>query len=109
MRLCEGAVKGGWKFAGAYGALAQAYLRKGTNSSDKHWLNLARDSARQAVDANPDLAAAHEILCEVLLESGETTSATAEIERALDLDPRNAASYVSLPNLNGNSDPTPAA
>src|SRR5260370_20553524 len=109
MRLCEGAVKGGWKFAGAYGALAQAYLRKGTNSSHKDWLTRARHSARQAVGGNPELAAAHEILGEVLLESGETTAAKAEIERAVDLDPRNAGAYVSLANLNAKSDPRRAA
>src|SRR5260370_21804665 len=109
IRLLEAALKQDLKFAPAYAALAQAYLRKGTNSSDKHWLNLARDSARQAVGANPDLAAAHEILGEVLLESGETTAAKAETERALDLDPRNAAAYVSLANLNAKSDPGRAA
>jgi eukaryotic-like serine/threonine-protein kinase len=105
IRLSETALKHDSNFAPAYAALAQAYLRKGINSSDKHWLTLARDSAQQAVGANPDLAVAHEILGEVLLESGETTPAKAELERALALDPLNSAAYISLANLNAKSNP----
>jgi len=108
IRLSEAALKLDSKFAPAYAALAQAYLCKGINSSDKRWLNLARDSARQAVSANPDLASAHEILGEALLGSGETTPAKAEVERALQLDPLNSAAYISLANLNAKSNPSRA-
>ena len=108
IRLLEAALKQDSKFAPAYAALAQAYLRKGLGSSDKHWLTLAHDSARQAVDANPDLAAAHEILGEVLLQAGETDPAQSEIQRALQLDPRNSAAYISLADLNAKSSPNRA-
>jgi eukaryotic-like serine/threonine-protein kinase len=109
IRLSEAALKQDSKFAPAYATMAQAYLRKGLGSSDKHWLNLARDSARQAVDANPDLSTAHEILGEVLLQSGETDPAQAEVERALQLDPRNSAAYISLADLIAKSNPSRAS
>jgi serine/threonine-protein kinase len=108
VRLLEAALKQDSKFAPAYAALAQAYLRKGLGSSDKHWLTLGRDSARQAVAANLDLAAAHEILGEALLESGETAPAKAELEAALQLDPLNSAAYISLASLNAKSNPSRA-
>jgi eukaryotic-like serine/threonine-protein kinase len=108
IRFSEAALKQDPKFAPAYAALAQGYLRKGLNTSDKHWLNLALDSARQSVVANPDLAAAHEILGEALLESGDTAPAKAELDRALELDPRSPAAYVALANLNAKSNPARA-
>lgn len=104
IRLLEAALRHDSKFAPAYAALAQAYLRKGIGSSDKHWLNLAADSARQAVAANPDLAAAHEVLGAALLETGDTGSAKDEVERALQLDPLNSAAYISLASLAAKSD-----
>ena len=66
-------------------------------------MNQAGDSARQAVAANPDLAAAHEVLGATLLETGETGPAKDEIERARQLDPLNPAVYVSLAKLTAKS------
>jgi serine/threonine protein kinase/tetratricopeptide (TPR) repeat protein len=106
IRLLEAALEKDSKFAPAYAALAEAYLRKGysVTSADNHWLKLARDSAGQAVAANPDLAAAHSILGDVLLETGETATAKMEIERAMQLDPLGWPSYVSLAKFYSKSD-----
>src|SRR5665213_2671157 len=89
IRVLNAAVKRDPKFADAYALLAQAYLRKGTSvtSSDDRWIKLARDSANQAVAANPDLAAAQSILGAVLVEAGANARAKAELGRAMDLDP----------------------
>ncbi len=107
IRLLEAALEKDSKFAPAYAAIAEAYLRKGTSitSSDDHWLKLARDSANQAVAANPDLAAAHSILADVLLQSGENPAAKTEIDRARQLDPLAAAPYLSLGKFSAKSDP----
>src|SRR5262245_39051297 len=99
IRLSETAVRNDPTFAPAYATLAQSYLRKGIGSSDKHWLNLAADSARQAVATNGDLAAAHEVLGAVLLEQGDTAGAKSESELALKLDPGNAGAYILLAKL----------
>ena len=107
--LLEAAVRQDANFAPAYAALAQAYLRKGIGSSDKHWLNLADDAARRAVAANPELAAAHEALGAVLIEKGETADGKAEVEQALKLDPRNAGAHILLAKLTARSDPARAA
>jgi tetratricopeptide (TPR) repeat protein len=98
------------KFAQAYALLAEAYLRKGVSvtSSDSHWLNLARDSANQAVSINPDLAAGHTILGAVLVESGAPEEAKVEIERAMRLDPLSWEPYIPLAKLNAQADPARA-
>jgi serine/threonine-protein kinase len=108
--LLERALEKDRKFAPAYAAIAEAYLRKGHSitSSDNHWLKLARDSANQAVLANPDLAAAHTILGDVLLEAGESAQAKTEIDRALQLDPLNSTANVSLAKFHSKSDPARA-
>jgi eukaryotic-like serine/threonine-protein kinase len=107
--MLEAAVQRDPNFAPAYAALAQAYLRKGIGSSDKHWLNLADDAARRAVAANPDLAAAHEALGAVLVEKGEAARGREEIEQALKLDPRNPSAHILLAKLHAKSDPPTAS
>jgi serine/threonine protein kinase/tetratricopeptide (TPR) repeat protein len=110
IRLLETALEKDSKFAPAYAALAEAYLRKGytVTSADNHWLKLARDSAGQAVASNPDLAAAHSILGAVLLETGDTATAKTEIERAIQLDPLGWPPYVWLARFYSKSDPVRA-
>lgn len=110
IRLLETALERDRQFAPAYAALAEAYLRKGhsVTSADNHWLKLARDSASQAVSANPDLAEAHTSLGDVLLEAGEAAPAKTEIERALQLDPLSSAACLALARLNAKSDPARA-
>jgi eukaryotic-like serine/threonine-protein kinase len=107
IRLLEAALEKDRKFAPAYAAIAEAYLRKGTSitSADDHWLKLARDAATQAVSANPDLAAAHSILADVLLQSKESGAAKPEIDRAIQLDPLASAPWLSLAKFDSESNP----
>jgi serine/threonine-protein kinase len=110
IRLLEAALEKDRNFAPAYAAIAEAYLRKGTSitSADDHWLKLARDAATQAVSANPDLAAAHSILADVLLQSKESGAAKPEIDRAMQLDPLASAPYLSLAKFDSESNPEDA-
>jgi serine/threonine protein kinase/tetratricopeptide (TPR) repeat protein len=110
IRLLEAALEKDRKFAPAYAAIAEAYLRKGTSitSADDHWLKLARDAATQAVSANPDLAAAHSILADVLLQSKESGAAKPELDRAMQLDPLASAPYLSLAKFDSESNPEDA-
>src|SRR5262249_14965536 len=94
IRLSEAALQKDSNFAPAYAALAQAHLRQGIGSSDKLWLNQATDAAKKAVTANPDLAAAHEVLGAALVESGDSAGAKAELDQTLRLDPLNSPAYI---------------
>jgi eukaryotic-like serine/threonine-protein kinase len=75
----------------AYAILAQAYDRKNSASPDPQWARLAAESARQAVDLNPDMAAAHLARGIVLLAAHQIDEAGTELRRAQELDPLNAA------------------
>jgi eukaryotic-like serine/threonine-protein kinase len=110
VRVLNAAVEKDAKFAPAYAALAEADLRKNVSvtSSDGHWLNLARDAAKQAVAINPDLAAAHSILGAVLAETGAAAEAKAEIDRAMQLDPLSWEPYLPLAKLTAKTDPASA-
>jgi len=77
-------------------ALAEAFLLKYLNLSDRTWLQQASASAREAVNANDDLAAAHVALGKTLVENGQAEQATAELQRALALDPLSSPATVAL-------------
>lgn len=64
--------------------LAEAFLRGGNTEK-------ALESARQAVQLGPSLAAAHTVLGSALRASGGCKEALAEFEKALTLDPKDAA------------------
>jgi serine/threonine-protein kinase len=78
------------KSAAGYAGLAVAYLRKDSATPDPQWMRLATESARQALEANPDLAAAHLVSGLVLLRAGKREDARAELLKARDQDPLNA-------------------
>jgi serine/threonine-protein kinase len=71
-------------------------LRKHLTNPDPQWLNLARESARRAVDLRPDLAAAHLAQARAFLEEGDRGEAVKGFRRAADLDPVNPMPHVGL-------------
>ncbi len=82
--------------AGAFAALGEAYARRNASGRDPQWVRLALESARRAVELNPDLAAAHTSLGIALMEDGKQAEAAASLERALELDPRSWLACLSL-------------
>jgi serine/threonine-protein kinase len=84
------------KHAGALAALAEAYVRRSVQSPDPQWLNLARDAARQAIEVNPDLGAAHTAVGMVLSRSNKPAEAAAKLEEAIRLDPLSVTAHVWL-------------
>jgi eukaryotic-like serine/threonine-protein kinase len=70
--------------------LAAAYLRKDSATPDPQWRRLATESARQALEANPDLAAARLVSGLVLLRAGKRDEARTELLKARDQDPLSA-------------------
>jgi serine/threonine-protein kinase len=82
--------------AGAFAALGEAYARRNAASRDPQWVRMALESARKAVELNPDLAAAHTSLGMALMEDGKHAGAASSLERALELDPRSWLACLSL-------------
>jgi eukaryotic-like serine/threonine-protein kinase len=84
------------QYATAHAYLSEAYLRKHQTNPDPQWLNLARESARRAVDLGPDLAAAHLASAFASLQAGARDEAVIRFRRAADLDPINPMPHVGL-------------
>jgi tetratricopeptide (TPR) repeat protein/tRNA A-37 threonylcarbamoyl transferase component Bud32 len=84
------------QYATAQAYLSEAYMRRHQANPDQHWLNLAREAARRAVELGPDLAAAHLAVARVSLEGGARDDAVTEFKRAADLDPVNPMPHVGL-------------
>jgi eukaryotic-like serine/threonine-protein kinase len=82
--------------AGAYAALAQAYVRKNALSPDAQWLKLAAESARRAIELNGDLADAHVAMGMAFAASGKNTEASTELQKATDLDSLSVPAMVAL-------------
>jgi serine/threonine-protein kinase len=83
--------------------LAEAYVRKFTETSDKKWLSKAIDTARGAVADNEDLASAHVALGQALAASGQTAEALQEFTRARDLNPLSGPAHLGLAGLQSKS------
>ena len=80
--------------------LAEAYVRKFIETPDKQWLEKALKVAREAVDANDDLEAAHVALGMALAASGQRPEATAQFERVIsDLNPHSGPAFLGLAKL----------
>jgi serine/threonine-protein kinase len=82
--------------AAAFAALGEAYARRNSSSRDPQWIRMATESARKAVELNPELAAAHLAMGYALVEAGKTAEAATSFERALELDPRSWEALVGL-------------
>jgi serine/threonine-protein kinase len=80
----------------AYAILAECYVLKNGNTSDPQWLRLASESARESVQLNPELAAAHIGVGIASLTQRQMDDARRELERARILDPANAEVWMWL-------------
>jgi serine/threonine protein kinase/Flp pilus assembly protein TadD len=83
------------KHAGALAALAEGYVRRSVQDPDGQWLKLGLDAANRAIEANPELAAAHAARGMVLTQQRDPKGST-DLEKALQLDPRNAPATLWL-------------
>jgi serine/threonine-protein kinase len=79
-----------------HAVLAEAYVRKSSETGDTIWLQKAAESGRNAVVANDNLAVAHVALGMALAENGQNQQAVAELERARDLDPLSGPAHLAL-------------
>jgi serine/threonine-protein kinase len=73
----------------AYALLAESYNLKNGTTPDPQWLRLGTESARKAVELNPQLAAAHLAQGIIYLATRQTDAAKRELERARELNPIN--------------------
>jgi serine/threonine-protein kinase len=94
--LLEEALKLQPRHAPAHAYLADAYRRKNSTNPDPQWMRLAAESARRALELNPDLALAHSVQGSVHLDNGRFSEAEAEWRRAIELDPTSPLPYLGL-------------
>jgi serine/threonine-protein kinase len=85
--------------AGLRSALAEAYTRQYSATSDKKWLQMANAEGRAAVATNDDLAMAHVALGMALAAGGQNDEAAHEFERARDLDPLSGPAHLGLAKI----------
>ena len=82
--------------AALHAALTEAYLLKYSSLNDRAWLQKASESARRALAANADLAAAHAAQGKTLAENGQNDEASIELQRAIVLDPLSSGAHVAM-------------
>ena len=85
--------------AALHALLAEAYVRKSSETADKTFLLSAAEAGRLAVAANDNLALAHTAMAMALAASGQNEQAEAEFGRARGLDPLGAAAHLGLAKL----------
>jgi tetratricopeptide (TPR) repeat protein len=83
-------------YALAWASMGEAYWRKAQLTSEKQWADRAVESARHAVDLDPNLASTHVKLGEILARNGRPQDAVQEERHALEMAPSNAAAYRAL-------------
>jgi serine/threonine protein kinase/tetratricopeptide (TPR) repeat protein len=74
-------------YAPAYAGLSRAYWRKYIDNEDAMWIEQAEQTARRAVELNPELSMARVSLGIALRQKGQDDEAVKEFEQALKLDP----------------------
>jgi len=89
IELFKKAVERDVRFAPAHAGLAESYYRKNALTPDPHSSRLALEASRKAVELDSDLAVAHIARGIVLLQSPKYGDPYPELDRALELDPRN--------------------
>lgn len=93
------AIKKDPTFAPAYLGLAEAYDRLGTifiGTPPSEVRPRVLDAARKALELDPGLTEAHVLLADVYQEQWHWSDAEAEYNRALDLNPNDAAAHVGF-------------
>lgn len=82
--------------AALHATLSEAYLLKYTTLNDRVWLQKASESARLAVAANGDLAAAHVAQGRALGENGQNDQAVTALQHAIALDQLSSPAHVAM-------------
>ncbi len=83
-------------YALAYAGLGEAYWRKHKETMDPQWIPHALRSCERAVELNTLIAPAHVTMGLIRGGTGDAQGAIAEFERALSLEPTNAAAFRGL-------------
>jgi serine/threonine-protein kinase len=83
-------------YAMAYAGLGEAYWRKYKETMDPQWIPHALRSCERAVELNTLIAPAHVTMGLIRGGTGDSQGAIAEFERALSLEPTNAAAFRGL-------------
>ncbi len=92
----ESAVRQDSLYALAYAGLGEAYWRRYKETMDPQWIEPARRSCERAVEINDLIAPAHVTMGLILGGTGDASGAVLEFERAIALEPTNAAAYRGL-------------
>ncbi len=96
INMLEQALKVEQRHAPAHAYLTEAYRRKNATNPDPQWTRLAAESARRALELNPDLAIAHTMQGFVEYDAGRFAAAETQWRRAIELDPVNPLPYLGL-------------
>jgi serine/threonine-protein kinase len=92
----ESAVKQDSLYALAYAGLGEAYWRKYKETTDPQWIAAARQNCERAMEINDLVAPAHVTMGLIRGGTNDAQGAISEFERALSLEPTNAAAYRGL-------------
>jgi tetratricopeptide (TPR) repeat protein len=96
IQALEAALTADQRYAPAYAYLADAYRRKNASNPDPQWTRLAAESARRALELNPDLALAHTSQGFVDFDAGRLADAEARWRRAIEMDPNAPMPHLGL-------------
>jgi eukaryotic-like serine/threonine-protein kinase len=83
----------------SYAALGEAYYYKNFANPDPQWQRLTSDNASKAVVLNNDLAEAHISMGMAKVQSGDSTAAEKEFQKAAQLDPKSSVAHDKLGRL----------
>jgi serine/threonine protein kinase/tetratricopeptide (TPR) repeat protein len=92
----ESALEKDPEYALARAGLGEAYLRKFESTGDRQWASLATDQCREALRINDLLIPAHLALGSIDLGTGNAAAAIRELERVLEIDPKNTEALTRL-------------
>ncbi|HET9704758.1 MAG TPA: protein kinase [Vicinamibacterales bacterium] len=94
--LFQRAITADPRYAAAHAGLGEALWRKYELTKDATLVDTARAACRQALNLEPDLAAAHICAGTIASGTGEPEQAVVFLERALQLEPSSDAAYSLL-------------
>jgi tetratricopeptide (TPR) repeat protein len=99
IKLLQRAIQLDPQSAASFATLSEAYYEQNRLNADPQWVKLGAGYANKAISLDNYLAAAHNSLGLVRMESGDQAGAEKEFQSAADLDPKNPAAHRHLADI----------
>jgi eukaryotic-like serine/threonine-protein kinase len=99
VKLLQRAIQLDPQSAASFAALSEAYYEQNRLNADPQWMKLAAEYANKAISLDNYLAAGHNSLGLVKMQSGDLTGAETEFRTAAELDPKSASPHRNLGDL----------